>query len=104
LLRSLGVAADRARVSGGGARSRLWLRIVASVLDVPLELTESEEGSALGAALLGGVAGGVFGDVHEAVSRCVRVADVVEPEPEWRDAYAALHDRYRALYPALREL
>jgi xylulokinase len=104
LLRPLGVAADRARVSGGGARSRLWLRIVASVLDVPLELTESEEGSALGAALLGGVAGGVFGDVHEAVSRCVRVADVVEPEPAWRDAYAALHQRYRALYPALHDL
>ena len=103
LLRSLGVAADRARVSGGGARSRLWLRIVASVLDVPLELTESEEGSALGAALLGGVAGGVFADVHEAVTRCVRVADVVEPEPAWRDAYATVHERFRALYPALHE-
>jgi xylulokinase len=101
LLRSLGVTADRARVSGGGARSRLWLRIVASALGVPLELTESEEGSAFGAALLGGVAGGVFADVHEAVSRCVRVADVVEPEPAWRDRYAELHERYRALYPAL---
>ena len=62
-----------ARVSGGGARSRLWLEIVASVLGVPLELTESEEGSAFGAALLGGVAGGVFRDVDEAVARCVRV-------------------------------
>ncbi len=101
LLRSLGVDATAARVSGGGARSRLWLRIVASVLDVPLELTSSEEGSALGAALLGGVAGGVFTDVHEAVTRCVRVTDVVEPDPGWRDAYAELHGRYRALYPAL---
>ena len=101
LLRSLGVEASTARVSGGGARSRLWLRILASVLDVPLELTESEEGSALGAALLGGVAGGVFADVHAAVSRCVRVTDVVEPDPAWRDAYAELHARYRELYPAL---
>jgi xylulokinase len=101
LLRTLGVDARTARVSGGGARSRLWLRIVASVLDVPLELTESEEGSALGAALLGGVAGGVFADVHEAVERCVRVTDVVQPEPDWRDAYLELHARYRTLYPAL---
>jgi len=101
LLRSLGVEASAARVSGGGARSRLWLRILASVLDVPLELTESEEGSALGAALLGGVAGGVFADVHAAVTRCVRVTDVVEPDPAWRDAYAELHARYRELYPAL---
>jgi xylulokinase len=101
LLRALGVVADRARVSGGGARSRLWLRIVASALDVPLELTESEEGSAFGAALLGGVAGSVFADVHEAVARCVRVTEVVEPEPAWRDAYAELHARYSRLYPAL---
>jgi xylulokinase len=102
LLRSLGVDARTARVSGGGARSRLWLRIVASVLDLPLELTASEEGSALGAALLGGVAGGVFGDVHEAVARCVRITETVEPDPTWRDAYAELLPSYRALYPALR--
>jgi xylulokinase len=102
LLRALGVDASAARVSGGGTRSRLWLEIVASVLDVPLEVTASEEGSALGAALLGGVAGGMFADVHEAVARCVRVSRVVEPDPAWREAYAGLLPRYRALYPALR--
>jgi len=101
LLRSLGVDAATARVSGGGARSRLWLRIVASVLGVPLELTESEEGSALGAALLGGVAGGVFADVDDAVDRCVRVTSTVEPDPAWHEVYRSAHERYRALYPAL---
>ncbi len=102
LLRALGVEAATARVSGGGARSRLWLRIVASALGVPLERTESEEGSALGAALLGGVAGGVFADVDEAVGRCVRVTETVEPDPDWHDAYRVAHERYRRLYPALR--
>ena len=62
-----------ARVSGGGARSDLWLRIVASVLELPLERTAAEEGAAFGAALLGGVAAGVFADVHEAVAATVRV-------------------------------
>jgi xylulokinase len=104
VLRELGVDARTARVSGGGARASLWLRIVASVLDVPLEQTASEEGSAMGAALLGGVAGGVFEDVHEAVARCVRVTGTVEPDPDWRDAYAELLPPYRALYPALRDL
>jgi xylulokinase len=102
VLRPLGVAATAARVSGGGARGRLWLGIVASALDLPLEVTASEEGSAFGAALLGGVAGGVFDDVDDAVARCVRVTEVVEPDPAWRDAYAELLPRYRALYPALR--
>ena len=104
LLRPLGVEARVARVSGGGARSRGWLRIVASVLGVALELTESEEGSAFGAALLGGVAGGVFADVGEAAARCVRVTDTIEPDPSELDTYAELHARYRALYPALREV
>ncbi len=63
LLRALGVVVSSARVSGGGARSDLWLRICASVLGVPLERTVAEEGSAFGAALLGGVAGGVYADV-----------------------------------------
>ena len=102
LLRALGVEPVTARASGGGARSDLWLRIVASVLGVPIERTAVEEGAAYGAALLGGVGAGVFADVHEAVDSCVRVRDVVEPDPAWQDAYDEGYPRFRALYPALR--
>src|SRR5205807_7607490 len=63
LLRELGVEPQVGRVSGGAARSRLWLEIIASVLGLPLELTVVEEGSAYGAALLGGVAAGIWPDV-----------------------------------------
>ncbi|HET7046069.1 MAG TPA: xylulokinase [Gaiellaceae bacterium] len=104
LLRELGVEAGSARVSGGGARSGLWLRILASVLGLPLERTAADEGAAYGAALLGGVAAGVFADAHEAVAACVRVTERIEPEPAWLDVYAEGHERFRALYPALRPL
>jgi xylulokinase len=102
LLRALGVQPQSARVSGGGARSRLWLQIVASVLGLPLERTAVEEGAAYGAALLGGVSAGVFASVHEAVRECVHVRDVVEPDPAWQDFYARGYERFRALYPALK--
>jgi xylulokinase len=102
LLRGLGVEITSARASGGGARSDEWLRICASVLGVPIERTVTDEGSAFGAALLGGVAGGVFADVSEAVAATVRASDVVEPDPAWAEVYAPLHERYRALYPALK--
>jgi xylulokinase len=104
LLRNLGAGADVGRISGGGARGRLWLEIVASVLGIPLELTAVEEGSAFGAALLAGVAGGAYSSVHEAVSRCVRVRETIEPNAEWARVYEDLYPRYRALYPALKEV
>src|SRR5437763_12260866 len=97
ILRQLGVGPTVGRVSGGGARSTLWLRILASVLDLPLERTEVEAGSAFGAALLAGVASGMFRDVHEAVARCVRVKDTVEPDPEWTAVYDAGYERFRSL-------
>jgi xylulokinase len=102
LLIALGVGAVRGRASGGGARSRLWLSIVASTLGMPVEIAAVEEGSAFGAALLGGVAGGVFRDVHEAVEACVRVRDVIDPQRSWQEAYADGYVRFRDLYPALR--
>jgi xylulokinase len=104
LLRSLGVRADVGRVSGGGARSELWLRIVASVLGIPLERTAVEEGAAYGAALLGAVASGAFATPEDAVESAVRVRETVEPVDAWRDAYEAAYRRYLDLYPALRPL
>jgi len=102
LLRELGVEADVARVSGGGARGGLWRRIVASVLDLPLETTAADEGSAYGAALLAGCRAGVFTDPNDAVERCVRVHDGTEPDAEWVESYADGYERFRRLYPMLR--
>jgi len=104
LLRSMDVVADVGRISGGGARSALWTRVVASVLGLPLERTAVEEGAAYGAALLGGVAAGTFADVHEAVEACVRVRERVEPVAEWADAYADGYMCFRELYPQLAPL
>ncbi len=101
LLRALGVQPEVGRVSGGGSRSELWLGIVSAVLGLPLERTVSQEGSAFGAALLAGVRTGMFADADEAVSRCVRVRDRVEPDPAWVAAYEDGYGRYRTLYPAL---
>jgi len=100
LLRELGAQPESGRVSGGGARSALWLTILASVLGLPLETTESEEGSAFGAALLAGVRDGVFMDADDAVARCVRPQRRIEPEWDYEHAY----QRFRRLYPTLRPL
>ncbi len=74
------------------------------MLDLPLELTAVEEGSAYGAALLGGVAAGVWADPAEAVAACVRVSERIEPNEEWRAAYDEQYARFRLLYPQLEPL
>jgi xylulokinase len=102
LVVDLGGPLSAGRVSGGGARSDLWLRIVASVLELPLERVAVEEGAAYGAALLGGVAGGAWSSAEEAVLACVRARDTVGPVAEWVEPYREARERFRALYPALR--
>jgi xylulokinase len=77
---------------------------LAAILDLPLELTESEAGAAYGAALLGGVSGGVFDDARSAANLGVRATATIEPDPAWVEQYAAHRARFRALYPALSGL
>ena len=102
LLKELGFAASVGRVSGGGARSELWVQIVATMLGIPLERTAVDEGAAYGAALLAGVRSGRFADAHEAVAECVRVTGRVEPNESWTSVYDEGYERFRALYPAIR--
>jgi xylulokinase len=105
LIRSLeGSEAAVGRVSGGGARSDLWLQICASVLELPLERVAVDEGAAFGAAILGGVAAGDWPDVHDAVAATVKPREQIDPVPEWVEVYRETRDRYEKLYPALREL
>ena len=104
LVAELGGAISSGRVSGGGARSDLWLSIIASALEIPLDRVRVDAGAAFGAALLGGVAGGIWPDVATAVAATVATTERIEPVPEWVERYRDLRPRYQALYPALRHL
>jgi xylulokinase len=91
----------RVRVTDGGARSRVWTQITADVLGLPLQRVASTASSALGAAFAAGMGVGAFADWKE-IERFVAVTDVVEPGDS--RAYEAAYRRYRALYPALKEV
>jgi xylulokinase len=89
------------RVSGGGASSDLWLRIIADVLDRPVRVVGTAESAAHGAALLAATGAGAFGSVAEATAAAVAVGDPIEPSAD-AAAYSELYPIYRELYPALR--
>jgi xylulokinase len=103
-LRDAGGAVRSVCLTGGGSRSRLWARLIASALDMPLAVTEgSELGAALGAARLGRLAAQPEADVA-AVCRQPPVVAVIEPERAWRELMLPRFERFRALYPSLRPL
>jgi xylulokinase len=89
------------RISGGGARSALWQKILASVFETELVTVNTAEGAAYGAALLAAVGLGVWEDVGAACRGSVRITGTTQPDPAWIDAYRESHTVYQELYPAL---
>ena len=96
-----GVHPARARVTNGGASSRLWKQIVADVTGLVLEPVVDHPGSALGAAYAAGMGNGAFAAWSE-IDRFVTLGDPVLPRPETAAVYDQRYATYRALYDALR--
>ncbi len=102
-MHELGVTPEALTLVGGGSRSHLWRRILASQLALPLRGLEEQESAAIGAAMLAAVGVGLHADLEGAAAATVRPPTFEAlPQPSQVKEYAVLHERYRALYPALR--
>ena len=98
-----GTGFDRAWAVGGGARSPVWLSIIASVLRRPLDLPAgAESGGAFGAARLA-LCAATHADPLE-VCTSPAIAATIEPDPALADAYDLAYGRYRILAGGLQQL
>ena len=100
--RSLGIRIDSSRICGGGAKSPLWRQIIAAVMNVKLEIIESEEGPGYGAAILAAVGCGTFESVESACEKLVKVIDTVEPDPVLVQKYEEKYQKFKQLYPIMK--
>lgn len=91
------------RLTGGGARSPFWRRLMADIFEVDIAITNSTEGPAFGAAILAGVGAGIFGSVEEGADALVHVTSRVSPDKASAARYRDIHAIYKALYGDLRE-
>lgn len=102
IARDLGIRIESSCLCGGGAKSPLWRKILANVLDLRLDIPQTEEGPAYGGAMLAAVACGTYQNVGEAAEAFVSIRESVLPEPELTAKYEKAYRKYRSLYPALR--
>ncbi|MCI9217683.1 xylulokinase [Lachnospiraceae bacterium 42-17] len=102
--RSLGVKIDRTKICGGGAKSPLWKKMIANIMNLKVDVIESEEGPGYGGAILAAVGCGEYGSVEEAAGKLVKVTDTVEPEEELVAKYEERYQKFRKIYPAVKAL
>lgn len=102
--KSLGIKIERTKICGGGAKSPLWKKIIANVLNIKVDVIAAEEGPALGGAMLAAVANGEYASVKDAADAIVKVVDTVEPDEEFVKKYDERYAHFVKLYPAVKGL
>ncbi|MCI9615365.1 MAG: xylulokinase [Dorea sp.] len=102
--KSLGIQIERTKICGGGAKSPLWKKILANIMNLKVDVVESEEGPALGGAMLAAVGCGEYPDVETAAKKIVKVVDTVVPKPELAEKYEERYQKFKKIYPAVKGL
>lgn len=102
--RKLGISISRTKICGGGAKSPLWKMMTANIMNLDVDVIETEEGPGYGGAILAAVGCGEFPDVKTAAERLVKVVDTVKPEKALVKKYEQKYQKFRKYYPAVKEL
>ena len=102
--KALGIKIERTKICGGGAKSPLWKKIIANVMNLKVDIIESDEGPGLGGAILAAVGCGEYASVKEAADKLVKIIDTVEPDPELAAKYEARYAQFKEIYPTCKPL
>lgn len=102
--RSLGLNIQRSKICGGGAKSPLWKKIMANVMNLTIDVPAIEEGPSLGGAMLAAVGCGEYPNVEAAAEAIVKVTESLDPEPQLVAKYEEKYQKFRTLYPTLKDL
>ena len=101
-VKEAGATADVLRICGGGAKSRTWCQIKASMLNMPVYVMDDKSGDVpVGDALIVGHKLGVFPELTKAAEKIVKVNEIIEPVEEWVEAYDKLYPYYVEMYKHL---
>ncbi|SEF87045.1 xylulokinase [Lachnospira multipara] len=103
IARKEGLVIPETKLCGGGAKSELWCKILANVLNIRVAKLESEEGPSMGACILAMIACKEYESLEEAVSKIVKLSKTIEPDEDIAKAYELRYKEFKELYPALKD-
>lgn len=103
VFREMGIAIEDMMVCGGGARSKIWRKMLADLYNCPVSTVNTSEGPALGVAILAGVGAGIFGSVEEGCDAIIHKAETQYPEEACTMAYEGYYKLYKQLYLDLKQ-
>ena len=101
--KALGIDVKRTRICGGGAKGELPKKMMANILNIDVDVPANDQGPSMGGAILAAVAAGEYSTVEEAAGKIVKMEGTIHPDPEIAKRYEEKYQRYRKLYPLLKE-
>ena len=104
IIKQFGIDVNSSCLCGGGAKSKLWRKILANVLDIELNIPVTEQGPGYGSSILAMVGAGRFENVKAATDKLFEIKETVRPDKELVALYADRYEKYRRIYPAVKEL
>ena len=93
-----GVPLERIIASGGGAKTKLWMKIKASVYNIPILVPAEAECGIVGCAIMAATATGRFANLLAAVDDHVSYVDEIMPDARWSEIYAPMQVFFEKLY------
>lgn len=102
--RSLGIKIEKTMICGGGAKSPLWKRLVANILNVEVDVPMSEEGPGFGAAILAAVGCGEYESVEKAAKSIIKIKEKIKPEADLVVKYEEKYQKFKRIYPTLKDV
>lgn len=102
--KELNIDINQVTICGGGAKSVVWKKIIANILQKPINVLEKEEGPGYGACILAMVGCGVYKNVDEASLDLNKIKETIKPDLEVMELYNEKYDVFKMLYPSLRDV
>lgn len=104
IIEGMNVNIEDIRVSGGGAESKVWRKILCDIFQYNLTTVKASEGPALGVAILAGVGVGIYNSVEEACSKIIKGSETIAPDKTLKESYNNVYEVYNSLYSKVKDI